>query len=86
MSRLQTWKCHQGRQEQTFRDSESRAPVVFQNIKTDAALVIDIAVVDLSLKLDTRRFEGVVRRELNRKKEDTSLVRAIFLRTSTRRE
>lgn len=44
----------------TFRDSESRAPLVSENVETDRAVGVDVGVVDLRGERDLRGLEGVV--------------------------
>lgn len=54
------------RRGRTFRDRESRAPLVSENIQTDAAVRIDIGMVDASGEVDLGRLERVVGREVDR--------------------
>lgn len=63
----------------TFRDGESRAPLVTQNVEADAAVGVDVGVVDPGVELDLWRLERVIRRELNLKEENTTRVRRIGL-------
>lgn len=48
-----------------FRDCQSRAPLVSQNIKTDASIGIDVWVVDSGSEVDLRWLEWVVGREMD---------------------
>jgi hypothetical protein len=63
----------------TFRDGESRAPLVSQNVQTDAAVGVDIGVVDASGEVDLGRLEGVIGREVDGKEEDTARVWGVTL-------
>lgn len=65
---------HRANGEQHFRDSESRAPLVSQDVQTDAAVGVDVGVIDASGEVDLGRLEGVVGREVNGKEEDTARV------------
>lgn len=58
-------------------DCERRAPLLFEDVKADAALAIDVGVVHLCLELHFGRLEGIVWRELYHDKEDASRVRAV---------
>ena len=50
----------------TFRDGQRRAPLVSQDIKTDAAVGVDVRVVDARGEVDLWRLEGVVCGEVDR--------------------
>jgi hypothetical protein len=50
----------------TFGNGQSRTPLVPKNIQADAAIAVDVGVVDASGEVDLRRFEGVVGREVDR--------------------
>lgn len=63
----------------TFRDGQSRAPLVSQDVQTDAAVGVDVGVVDASGEVDLGRLEGVVGREVNGKEEDTARVWGVTL-------
>jgi hypothetical protein len=63
----------------TFRDGESRAPLVSQDVQTDAAVGIDVGVVDASGEVDLGRLEGVIGREVDSKEEDTARVWGVAL-------
>lgn len=65
---------HRANGEQHFRDGQSRAPLVSQDVQTDAAVGVDVGVVDASGEVDLGRLEGVVGREVNGKEEDTARV------------
>ena len=43
------------------------APLVLQNVETNAAVRVDVRVVDLRVKLDLRRVEGVLERKESRR-------------------
>lgn len=63
----------------TFRDGESRAPLVSQDVQTDAAVGVDVGVIDASGEVDLGRLEGVVGGEVNGKEEDTARVWGVTL-------
>lgn len=58
----------------TFRDGESRAPLIPQDVQADAAVGVDVGVVDAGGEVDLGWLEGVVRREVDGEEEDTSRV------------
>ena len=49
----------------TFRDSESGAPLVAQDVQADATVRVDVRVVDTGGEVNLRRLEGVVGREVD---------------------
>jgi hypothetical protein len=55
-----------------FRDGESRAPLVSQDVQADAAIGVDIGVVDASGEVNLWWLERVVGREMDSKEEDTT--------------
>lgn len=59
----------------TFRNCQSRAPLVSKNVKTDAAVRVDVGVVDSGGEVDLWRLEWVVRGEVDGKEEDAALER-----------
>jgi len=63
--------------QQNFRDGEGRRPLIPQNVKTDAAIGIDIGVVDTSGKVDLWRLERVVGRECDAQEEHAGRVWAV---------
>lgn len=63
----------------TFRDRQRRAPLVSKNIQTDAAVGIDVGVVDASGEGDLWWLEWVIGQEMDRKEEDATRVRAVAL-------
>lgn len=63
----------------TFRDGQSRAPLVSQNVQADATVRVDVGVVDAGGEVDLRRLERVVGREMNRKEKDTARVWGVAL-------
>lgn len=63
----------------TFRDCQGRAPLVTENVKTDAAVRVDVGVVDPSVKVDLWRLEWVVGREVNRQEEHAAWVWRVTL-------
>jgi hypothetical protein len=46
--------------EENFLNSEGRAPLIFQNIQTNSARIVDVAVVDACGESNFRRLERVV--------------------------
>jgi len=60
--------------EENLGDGESRGPLVLEDVETDDALGVDVAVVDASSELDFGWFEGVLRGEVDVQEEDAPLV------------
>ena len=56
----------------TFRDGQSRAPLVSQDVQADAAARVDVGVVDAGGEVDLGRLEGVVGREVDGEEENTA--------------
>lgn len=50
----------------TFGDRKRRTPLVPQDIQTDAAVRVDVRVVDASSEVNLRWLEWVVGREVDR--------------------
>lgn len=50
-----------------------------QDVQTDAAVGVDVGVVDASSEVDLGRLEGVVGGEVDSKEEDTSRVWGVTL-------
>lgn len=73
------WQIVKGVVLLTFRDGESRAPLVSQDVQTDAAVGVDVGVIDASGEVDLGRLEGVVGGEVNGKEEDTARVWGVTL-------
>lgn len=65
--------------QRTFRDSESRAPLVPQDVQTDTAVGVDVGVVDAGGEVDLGWLEWVVRGEMDGEEEDTSGVWRVSL-------
>jgi hypothetical protein len=63
----------------TFRDGQSRAPLVSQNVQADATVRVDVGVVDAGGEVDLGRLERVVGREVNREEKDTARVWGVAL-------
>lgn len=53
--------------------------MVSQNVEADAAVAVDIRVVDAGGKVDLRGLEGVVGREVDRQEEHAASVRRVAL-------
>ena len=60
--------------EEDFGDGECRAPVVFEDVKADDALTVDVAMVDAGPEGDLGRLEGVLGGEMDVQEKDTALV------------
>lgn len=63
--------------EQDLADRQSRAPLILENIKTDASVGIDVAVVDPGGKVNLGRLEGVIGRKVNIEKKDAARIGGI---------
>lgn len=63
----------------TLRDGQCRAPLVPEDIQTDAAVGVDVGVVDAGGEVDLGRLEWVVGREVNGEEEDASRVWRVTL-------
>jgi hypothetical protein len=50
----------------TLGDGQSGAPLVSQDVQADAAVGVDVGVVDAGGEVDLRRLEGVVGGEVDR--------------------
>lgn len=57
-----------------FGDGESRRPLRPQDVQADAAVAVDVRMVDASGEGDLRRLERVVGGEVNGEEEHSSLV------------
>ncbi len=62
----------------TFLYSECWWPLVLEDVETDAAVAVDVGVVDPSDERDFGGFEGVVRREVDVQEEHAPSVRRVF--------
>ena len=60
--------------EENLGDGECRAPLVLQDVQTDDALGVDIAVVDPGPEFHFRRLEGIIGGEMNIQEEDASFI------------
>lgn len=56
----------------TLRNRQCRAPLVSQDIKTDAAIAVDIWMVDASGEVDFWRLEWIICWEMDREEEDAA--------------
>jgi hypothetical protein len=65
----------------TFRYCQSGAPLVAQNVQADAAIGVDVGVVDAGGEVDLGRLEGIVCREVDGQEEDTALEWRVALRS-----
>jgi hypothetical protein len=63
---------HRADGKENLGDCESRAPLVPQDVQTDAAVRVDVGVVDTSGEVDLWGLEGVVGGEVNVEEEDAS--------------
>ena len=55
--------------------------MVSQDVKANAAVGIDVGMIDTCGEVDFRRLERVIGREVNREEEDASLERTVTLIT-----
>ena len=62
----------------TFLYGESRRPLVFENVKTDSAVAVDVGMVDSGDEGDFRGFEGVISREVDVQEKHPSSVGRVF--------
>ena len=70
--------AHQGtNSQQNLRNRQRRRPLLFQNVQTNAPVRVHVRMVHFCLEIHLRRFERVIRREVDRDKEETALVRTI---------
>lgn len=60
--------------QEDFGDGESGTPLVPQNVQADAAVGVDIGVVDLGGEVDLRGLERVICGEVDGQEEDAALV------------
>lgn len=67
----------------TLGNGKCRRPLIPQNVKADAAVGVDIGVVDAGGEVDLRGLERVVGREGDAQEEDTGGVWGVGLRAST---
>lgn len=63
----------------TFANGQRGAPLVAQNVQADAAVGVDVGVVDTGGEVDLGRLEGVVGREVDGEEEDTAGVWGLAL-------
>ena len=63
----------------TFGDGQRWAPLIPQNIQADAAIRVDVWVVDACREVDLGRLERVVGGEMDSQEKDTSGVGRVAL-------
>lgn len=63
----------------TLRDGQCRTPLIPQDIETDAAVAVDVGVVDLGGEGDLRGLERVIGRESDAEEKDAARVRRVTL-------
>ena len=63
----------------TFRDRKCRAPLVTENVQTDAAIRVDVGVVDAGGEVDLRWFERIIGGKVDRQEEHPARIRTITL-------
>jgi hypothetical protein len=63
----------------TFRDGQSGTPLISKNVQADAAVAVDVGVVDAGGEVDLGRLEGVVCGEMDGEEEDTARVWGVAL-------
>lgn len=64
---------------QTFANGERGAPLWPQDVEADASVRVDVWVVDSRREGNLGRFEGVVRRKVDRQEKYPALVRGVGL-------
>jgi len=60
--------------EKNFRDGQSRAPLIPQDVQTDAAIAVDVWVIDAGGEVDLWGLERVVCGEVDGEEEDAARV------------
>lgn len=60
--------------QQHLRDGQSRAPIVFQNVQTNDALTVDVAVVNARAEGHLGRFKRILGRKVNVQEENAAFV------------
>ena len=71
------WICirhHWADGKENLWDSQSRWPLIFQNVKTDTSIRVDIAVINSCRKCHFRWLEWIVSWEANVEEKDSSCV------------
>ena len=63
----------------TFRYRQRRAPLVSEDVETDAAVAVDVWVIDAGGEVDLWRLEGVVCGKMDGEEEDTARVWRVAL-------
>lgn len=63
---------HRTDRKQNFGNSQSRAPLISENIEANAAVAVNVGVVDSGREVDFRGLERIIRRELDLQEENTS--------------
>jgi len=63
--------------QQNFTNGQSRRPVVLQDVQTDAATGVDVAVINFGGETNLGRLERIIRRELDLQIEHAVLVRGL---------
>lgn len=66
----------------TFRDRQRRTPLIPQDVKADAAVGVDVRVVDAGGEVDLGRLERIIRREVDCQEKDTTRVGRLSLWTA----
>ena len=79
-SQVANRSIHEFQVQRTFRDCESRAPLVPQDVQTNTAIGVDVGVIDASGEVDLGRLEWVVRGKVDGEEEDTSGVWRVRLK------
>ena len=68
-----------GTSDVTFRDCQRRAPLVPKDVEADAAIRVDIGVVDTGGEVDLWGLKGIVGREVDGEEEDAARIRGFAL-------
>lgn len=64
--------------EKNFANSQSRTPLILQNIQTDSSIRVDVTVVDAGCEVNLWRLEGIIRRKVDIEEENTSGIRRVI--------
>ena len=59
---------------QDLANRQSRTPLIFENIQTDASVRVDVTVIDTGSEMDLGGLERIVGREVDIQKENSSSI------------
>jgi len=60
-----------------FRYGQRRRPLTAQNVQANAAVAVDVRMINSRRESDFRRFERIISREMNRQEENAALIRTV---------